>query len=47
MHKEELNNFYFSVNIISVIESRRMKLAGKVAHLYEKKNACPVLGGKI
>jgi hypothetical protein len=37
---EDLHNFYFSPNII------RMKLAGHVAHMEEKRNAYWVLVGK-
>jgi hypothetical protein len=34
---------YHSPNFIAVIESRRMKVAGYVAHTGEKVNACTVL----
>ena len=31
LHNEELNNMYFSPNIVRVIKSRRMRWAGHVA----------------
>jgi hypothetical protein len=31
LHNEELHNFYSSPNIIRIIKSRRMSLAGNVA----------------
>jgi hypothetical protein len=37
LHKEELHNFYSSPNIIRMIKSRRMKWAGHVARMWEKK----------
>jgi hypothetical protein len=43
----ELNNLYFSGNMIRVIESRRMKWVGKAVHFDEKKNVCAILAGKI
>jgi hypothetical protein len=33
LHNEELHNLYASLNIIRVIKSRRMRLAGHVAHM--------------
>ena len=33
LHNEELNNLYFSPNIVRVIKSRRMRWAGHVAHM--------------
>jgi hypothetical protein len=33
IHNEELNNLYFSPNIIWVIKSRRMRWAGHVARM--------------
>ena len=36
LHKEELNDLYYSPNIVRVIESRRMRWAGHVAHMGEK-----------
>jgi hypothetical protein len=33
LHNEELNDHYFSPNIVWVIKSRRMRLAGHVARI--------------
>jgi len=35
LHNEELNDFYFSLNIVLVIKSRRMRWAGHVARMGE------------
>jgi hypothetical protein len=35
LHNEELHNLNFSPNIIRMIESRRMRLAGDVARMDE------------
>jgi hypothetical protein len=35
---EELHNFYSSPNIIRIIKSRRMRWAGHVARIGEKRN---------
>lgn len=43
MCSEELNDFYFSPDIIRVIKSRRMNRAVLVAHIEEKRNSCWVL----
>jgi hypothetical protein len=45
MHKE-IHNLYDSPNIIRVIKSRRMTLAGHVARMGEIINACSILVGK-
>jgi hypothetical protein len=37
LHREELHIFYSSANIIRMINSRRMKWAGNVAHERRKK----------
>ena len=37
LHKEELNDFYSSPNIVRVIKSRRMRWAGHVAHMDEER----------
>jgi hypothetical protein len=37
LHNEGLHNFYISPNIIRVIKSRRMRLAGHVAHVGDEK----------
>jgi hypothetical protein len=34
-HNEELHNLYFSSDIIKIINARRMRLAGHVAHMGE------------
>jgi hypothetical protein len=46
LHKEELCNFYSSPSIIRIIKSRRMRWAGRVARMGEKKNAYRLLVGK-
>jgi len=39
LHKEGLNDLYSSPNIVRVIKSRRMRWAGRVAHMGEER-AC-------
>jgi hypothetical protein len=39
LHNEELLNLYPSPNIIKVIKSRRMRLAGHVARMRDMRNA--------
>jgi hypothetical protein len=46
LHNEELHNLYSSPSIIRMIKSRRMRWAGHVARMGEKRNACRVLVGK-
>jgi len=46
LHKEVLNDLYSSPNIVRVIKSRRMKLAGHVARMGEERGVCRVLVGK-
>ena len=46
MHNEELNDLYSSPNIVRVIKSRRMRWAGHVARMGEKKGVYRVLVGK-
>jgi len=46
LHNEELNNFYSSRNIVRVIKSRRMRWAGYVARMGEKRGVYRVLVGK-
>ena len=36
LHNEELNDLYFSPNIVRVIKSRRMRWAGHVARMEER-----------
>ena len=44
LHNEEHNDLYPSPNIVQVIKSRRMRWAGHVAHMWERKG---VLVGKL
>jgi hypothetical protein len=46
LHNEELLNLYSSPNIIRMIKSRKMRWAGYVARMREKRNACRILVGK-
>ena len=46
LHNEELNDQYSSPNIFRVIKSRRMKWAGHVARMGEKRGVYRVLMGK-
>jgi hypothetical protein len=46
LHNEELHNLYSSPSIIRVIKSRRMRWAGHVARMGEKRNAYRILVGK-
>jgi hypothetical protein len=46
LHNEELHDLYSSPNIIRMIKSRRMKRAGYVARMREKRNAYRRLVGK-
>jgi hypothetical protein len=46
LHNEELHNLYSSPCIIRIIKSRRMKWAGRVARIGEKRNAYRILVGK-
>jgi hypothetical protein len=43
LHNEELHNFYSSLNIIRMIMSRRMRWAGHVLRMGEKRNAYMIL----
>jgi hypothetical protein len=45
LHNEELHNLYTSPSIIRMIKSRRMKWAGHVARMGEKRNAYVILVG--
>jgi hypothetical protein len=45
LHNEELQNLYSSPNIIRMIKSRRMRLAGHVARMGEKRNTHWILVG--
>ena len=46
LHNEELNDLYSSPNIVRVIKSRRMKWAGHVARMGERRGVYRVLVGK-
>ena len=46
LHNEELNDLYFSPNIVRGIKSRRMKWAGHVARMGEGRGMYKVLVGK-
>jgi hypothetical protein len=46
LHNEELNDLYFSPNIIRVIKSRRMRWAGHLARMGEIRGVYRVLVGK-
>jgi hypothetical protein len=46
LHNEELHNLYSSQSIIRVIKTRRMRWAGHVARMWEKRNAYRILVGK-
>jgi hypothetical protein len=46
LHNEELNNLYFSPNIVRVIKSRGMRWAGHLACMGERSGAYRVLLGK-
>jgi hypothetical protein len=45
-HNEELHNLYFSPSIIRIIKSRRMRWAGHVVQMGEKRNVYRLLVGK-
>jgi hypothetical protein len=46
LHNEELHNLYSSPSIIRIIKSRRMRWAGHVARMGEKRNVYRLLVGK-
>jgi hypothetical protein len=46
LHNEELHDLYSSPSIIRMIRSRRMRWAGHVARMGEKRNAYRLLVGK-
>jgi hypothetical protein len=43
LHNEELHNLYSSPSIIRTIKPRRMRWAGHVARMGEKRNVCRIL----
>jgi len=46
-HNDELNDLYYSPNIVRVIKSRRMRWAGHVACMDEERGVYRVLVGKL
>ena len=46
LHNEELNDLYCSPNTVRVIKSRKMRWAGHVARIGERRNVFRVLMGK-
>ena len=46
LHNEELNDLYYSPNIVRVIKSRRMRWVGHVAFIGERRGVYRVLVGK-
>jgi hypothetical protein len=46
LHNEELHNLYCSLSIIRIINSRRMRWAGHVERMGEKRKAYIILLGK-
>jgi hypothetical protein len=46
LHNEELHDLYSSPSIIRIIKSKRMRWAGHVARMGEKRNAYRLLVGK-
>jgi len=45
LHNEERNGLYSSPNIFRLIESRRMRWAGNVARMRERRDVCRVWVG--
>jgi hypothetical protein len=46
LHNEELRDLYSSPSIIRIIKSRRMRWAGHIARMGEKRDAYRLLVGK-
>jgi hypothetical protein len=46
LHNEELRDLYSSPSIIRIMKWRRMRWAGHVARMEEKRNACRLFVGK-
>jgi hypothetical protein len=46
LHNDELHNLYSSPSIIRIIKPRRMRWAGHVARMGEKRNVYRLLVGK-
>jgi len=47
LHSEELNDLYSLLNIVRVVESRRMRWAGHVVCIWEDRAVHRVLVGKL
>ena len=47
LHNEELNDLHSSHSIVRVIKSRRMRWAGQVARMGERRSVYRVLVGKL
>jgi hypothetical protein len=46
LHNEELHNLYSSPSVIRMIKSRRLRWAGNVARMGDKRNAPRIMVGK-
>jgi hypothetical protein len=46
LHNEELHDLFSSASIVRIIKSRRMRLAGHLSRMGEKRNAYRLLVGK-
>jgi hypothetical protein len=46
LYNEELNDLYYSPNIVLVIKSRRMRWAGHIAHIGDRRALYRVVVGK-
>jgi hypothetical protein len=46
LHNEDLHNLYSSPNIIRMIKSRKIRWAGHVTRMADKKNGCRIFVGK-
>jgi hypothetical protein len=46
LHNDELHSLYSSLNIVRVIKSRRMKWAGHVARMGERRGVYRILVGR-
>jgi hypothetical protein len=46
LHNDELHSLYSSLNIVRAIKSRRMRCAGHVAHMGERRGVYRVLVGR-
>jgi hypothetical protein len=46
LHNEELHDLYCSPSIVRIMKTRRMRWAGHIAQMGEKRNAYRLLVGK-